>query len=330
MTIRLPLRIGILGAARIASNALILPARSLPDVQILAVAARDPARATAFAKQHHIPRVHASYAALLADPEIDAIYNPLPNSLHCEWTTLALRSGKHVLCEKPLAANADEAEQLAQVANETGCVVAEAFHYRYHPLAARMKAMIDSGALGRVRHLEAHFCVPLLRRNDIRYCYDLAGGALMDLGCYAINQLRFLTGAEPEVVSAKAKTSAPQVDRWIEADFRFADGRTARITASFFSTILLRIVTIVQGDQGEMRVLNPILPHLFHRLTIRNAKGKRSERVPGETSYTYQLRAFAKAVRGEVPMPTDAADAIANMRVIDAVYEKAGLKRRGT
>ncbi len=327
---RLPLRIGILGAARITPNALIFPAQHLPNVQISAVAARDPVLAQAFATRYHIPLVHASYAALLADPEIDAIYNPLPNSLHSEWTTLALRSGKHVLCEKPLASNAAEAEQLARVAQETGCVLAEAFHYRYHPLAARMKAIIDSGELGRVRHLEAHFCVPLLRRHDIRYRYDLAGGALMDLGCYTINQLRYLTGAEPQVVSAKAKTSAPQVDRWMEANLRFADGYTARTTVSFFSIFLLRIVTIVQGDQGTMRVLNPILPHLFHRLTVRNSLGKRSEHFPGETSYTYQLQAFAQAVRGEASMPTDAMDAVANMRVIDAVYEKAGLRPRGT
>ncbi|CAN5789799.1 Gfo/Idh/MocA family oxidoreductase [soil metagenome] len=330
MTTRLPLRIGILGAARIAPNALILPARSLPDVQVVAIAARNPTLAQAFATHYQIPSVHANYAALLADPTIDAIYNPLPNSLHSEWTTLALRLGKHVLCEKPLAANAAEAEQLAHVVKETGRVLAEAFHYRYHPLAARMKAIIDSGELGRVRHLEAHFCVPLLRRNDIRYRYDLAGGALMDLGCYTINQLRYLTGAEPQVVSAKAKTSAPQVDRWMEADFRLADECTARTTVSFFSTVLLRIVTVVRGDQGEMRVINPILPHLFHRLTVRNAQGKRTEHVPGETSYSYQLRAFTRAVRGEEAMPTDVMDAVANMRVIDAVYEKAGLKPRGT
>ncbi|MCX6044056.1 MAG: Gfo/Idh/MocA family oxidoreductase [Chloroflexi bacterium] len=330
MATRFPLRIGILGAARIAPNALILPAQHLPDVQIWAVAARDPAFAQAFAARHHIPRVHANYAALIYDPEIDAIYNPLPNSLHSEWTTLALRNGKHVLCEKPLTANAAEAAQLAQVANETGCVLAEAFHYRYHPLAVGMKGVLDRGELGHVRHLEAHFCVPLLRRNDIRYRYDLAGGALMDLGCYTINQLRYLAGAEPQVVSAKAKTSSPQVDRWMEAEFCFADGRTARTTVSFFSTVLLRIETTVRGDQGEMRVINPILPHRFHRLTVRNAAGKRSEHFPGETSYTYQLRAFAQAVRGEAPMPTDATDAIANMRVIDAVYEKAGLKPRGT
>lgn len=325
-----PLRIGILGAARIAPNALLMPARLVPGVQIVAVAARDPTRAARFAAEHQIPQVHASYAALIDDPAIDAIYNPLPNHLHGEWTIRALRAGKHVLCEKPLAANAAEAEQMAAVATETGLTLMEAFHYRYHPLALRMKAIIDSGTLGPIRHLEAHFCVPMLRRNDIRYRYDLAGGALMDLGCYTINQLRYLAGAEPTVIQASAKLAGTQIDRWMAADLRFGDGRTARTTVSFFSTVLLRIVTIVRGERGELRVINPVLPQLWHRLTVKTAQGKRSERVAGETSYIHQLRAFVQAVQQGIPVPTDAIDGVANMRVIDAVYTAAGLKPRGT
>ncbi len=325
-----PLRIGILGAARIAPNGLIGPARLVPGAQVTAVAARDPGRAARFAAEHQISQVHATYADLINDPAIDAIYNPLPNHLHGEWTIRALRAGKHVLCEKPLAANAAEAERMAAVAMETGLTLMEAFHYRYHPLALRMKAIVDSGTLGPIRHLEAHFCVPMLRRNDIRYRYDLAGGALMDLGCYTINQLRYLAGAEPTVVQASAKLAAPQIDRWMAADLRFDDGRTARTTVSFFSTVLLRMVTIVRGDRGEMRVINPILPHLWHRLTVKTAQGKRSERVAGETSYTHQLRAFVQAVQQGAPVPTDAVDGVANMRVIDAMYAKAGLKLRGT
>jgi len=325
-----PLRIGILGAARIAPNALLMPARLVPGVQIVAVAARDPTRAARFAAEHQIPQVHASYAALIDDHAIDAIYNPLPNHLHGEWTIRALRAGKHVLCEKPIAANAAEAEQMAAVATETGLTLMEAFHYRYHPLALRMKAIIDSGTLGPIRHLEAHFCVPMLRRNDIRYRYDLAGGALMDLGCYTINQLRYLAGAEPTVIQASAKLAGTQIDRWMAADLRFGDGRTARTTVSFFSTVLLRIVTIVRGERGELRVINPVLPQLWHRLTVKTAQGKRSERVAGETSYTHQLRAFVQAVQQGTSVPTDAIDGVANMRVIDAIYTAAGLKPRGT
>jgi predicted dehydrogenase len=324
-----PLRIGVLGAARIAPNALIRPARRAPGVQVAAIAARDPQRARALAEQHQIPRVHNSYAALIRDPELDAIYNPLPNSLHCEWSIQALQAGKHVLCEKPMANNALEAEQMAQAARTAERVLVEAFHNRYHPLLLRMKEIINSGELGAIHHLSAHFCTILRRWNDIRYDYALGGGATMDLGCYTVNLLRYLASAEPTVVRAQARLLRPQVDRWMEADFRFADGRTANMSCALLSLRLLRISAQVVGEQGTMRVLNPILPHWFHRLQVRTAQGTRSERVAGESTYVHQLRAFAQMVRGGPPMPTDAADAVANLRVIDAIYERAGLQRRG-
>ena len=325
----IPLRFGVLGAAQITPMALLKPARDLPEAVVTAVAARDPLRARAFADRHGIMRVHPTYDALLADPQIDAIYNPLPNSHHCEWSIRALEHGKHVLCEKPIAANAAEAERMAAAARATGRVLAEAFHWRYHPLAARMRDIIESGELGTIRHVEAHFCIPLLKRGDIRYRLDLAGGATMDTGCYAISILRFLAAAEPEVVRATARLSSPGVDRAMEADFRFADGRTGRITCSLLSGTLLRASALVRGDAGQLSVLNPIAPQFFHRLTVRTATGTRTERLRGDATYTYQLRAFVAAVRTGTPVPTGPDDAIANMRVIDAVYSAAGLPLRG-
>src|SRR5512139_3630913 len=153
MTSPAPVRMGILGAAVIVPTALTGPARSVPEVEVAAIAARDPKRAAAFARRHGIPRVHPSYADVLADPAIDAIYNPLPNSLHAEWTIRALRSGKHVLCEKPFASNSAEAGEMGRVAAETGLVLSEAFAYRYHPLAARMKEILASGEIGQVEHI---------------------------------------------------------------------------------------------------------------------------------------------------------------------------------
>jgi len=257
------------------------------------------------------------------------VYNPLPNSHHCEWTIRALEQGKHVLCEKPLGANAAEAERMAAAARTSGRVLMEAFHWRYHPLAARMREIVDSGELGPVRHIEAHFCVPLIRPGDIRYRLDLAGGATMDLGCYTISVIRFLAAAEPEVVDARARLSSPGVDRAMEADFRFADGRTARMTCSLFSGTLLRVSALVRGDAGRLSVLNPLAPQLFHRLTVQTAGGKRTERLQSEGTYTHQLRAFVAAVCAGTPIPTGPDDAIANMRVIDAVYTRAGLAPRG-
>lgn len=324
-----PVRIGILGAARIAPMALLRPARAVPEVSVLAVAARDRTRAQAFASKHGITRVHESYDALLADPEIDAIYNPLPNSLHCEWSIKALRAGKHVLCEKPIAANAEEAERMAAAARETGRVLVEAFHWRYHPLAARMREIIDGGELGKIQHVETHFCIPLPIPGDIRYRLDLAGGATMDTGCYAINILRFLAGAEPTVVRAEAKLSSPGVDRYMAADFRFADGRTGRMTCALFSAVLFRASAHVRGERGTLTVFNPVAPQFYHRLTVRSDKGTRRERISGDATYTYQLRAFAAAVRNGTPVPTGSDEAIANMKVIDAVYSAAGLHPRG-
>lgn len=328
MTATSDVRFGILGAARIVPMALVRPARQVDGARVVAVAARDPARAERFASRHGIPHVHRSYAALIADPEIDAIYNPLPNGLHGEWTMRALRAGKHVLCEKPMAANAAEAERMARVAQESGRLLVEAFHYRYHPLAGRMQEIVASGTLGAVRHIEASFCIPLIRPGDIRYRLDLAGGATMDVGCYTISMIRFLSGAEPEVVRAEARLSSPQVDRCMKADLRFADGRTARLHCSLFSSALLRVSARVRGDRGEMAVLNPLAPQYYHRLKLRTAEGTRTERIAGKATYTHQLEAFVQLLKEGTPMPTDAADAIANMRVIDAVYAKAGLMAR--
>ncbi len=324
-----PLRIGVLGAARIAPMALLRPAREMVEASVWAVAARSPERARAFAAKHRVPRVHDSYEALIDDPELDAIYNPLPNGLHCEWTLRALRAGKHVLCEKPLAANAEEAERMAAAARESGRVLMEAFHWRYHPLAARMKEIVSSGMLGEIRHVEAALCIPLPLPNDIRYRWDLAGGAAMDTGCYTVSMVRHLAETEPEVVSARAWLAAPQVDRRMEGELRFGDGRTGRIVCSLFSKTLLRVEVRVRGSRGEMRVTNPLAPHFFHRLTVKGADGKRRERLEGDATYTHQLRAFVDAIRNGTPLPTDADDGVANMRVIDALYRAAGLSPRG-
>lgn len=326
-----PTRIGVLGAAAIVPMALTGPARAVPEAQIVALAARDPARARAFARRHRIPRVHQTYSDLLADPEIDAIYNPLPNGLHAEWTIRALQAGKHVLCEKPLASNAQEAEEMARVAHETGLVLSEAFAYRYHPLAGRMREILTSGEIGNVRHIEAQFCffLPSPDRN-IRFHYELAGGALMDAGCYPASLIRFVAGAEPRVESARARLFASQVDQQMNADLSFADGCTAHLVCDMRSSKLFRSSLHVQGDAGTLRVISPFQPHWFNWLSVRGRNGSHSGRVRGANSYALQLRAFIGAIHGRQKLNTDPADAVNNMRLIDAIYEKAGLHRRGT
>jgi predicted dehydrogenase len=302
----------------------------VPEATVVAIAARDPARAVRFAGRHGVARVHGSYDALLADPEIDAVYNPLPNSLHALWTIRALEAGKHVLCEKPLAANVAEAEAMAAAAQRTGRVLVEAFHYRYHPLFRRIREIMDSGEIGEVRHLEAHLCIPLLLPGDIRYRADLAGGALMDTGCYTVHMLRHLAGAEPTVVGARGRWTRGGVDRCMEAHLRFADGRSGRLTCSLFSSTLLRAAARVEGSTGRIDVVNPIAPQLFHRLRVRTRAGVRREHVAGGTSYECQLRAFVATVRDGTPVPTGPTDSIANMRVIEAIYAAAGRPSRAS
>lgn len=325
-----PIRIGVLGAAAIVPMALTNPARSVPEAQVLAIAARDPKRARAFARKHHIPRVHQTYHDLLADPEIDAVYNPLPNSLHAEWTIRALRAGKHVLCEKPFASNVSEAEDMAGTADETGLVLSEAFAYRYHPLTARVKEIIASGELGDIRHIEAQFCFLLPSPKNIRFNYELAGGALMDCGCYPVSLIRHLAEAEPTVDRAEASLFTSEVDHKMSADLSFTDGRTAHLVCDMLSPNLFRSFLRVEGDSGQLRVINPYHPHWFNWLSVRGRNTSYSGQIRGENAYTLQLRAFMEAIRDQRKLNTDPADAVGTMRVIDSIYAKAGLKRRGT
>ncbi len=324
-----PLRIGTLGAARITPNALIKPAEQVRDAQITAVAARNPKRAEEFAHSHKIPRVLPTYEALIADPEIDVIYNPLPNSHHAEWTIRALRAGKHVLCEKPLASNAAEAEQMTRVAAETGRFLGEAFHYRYHPLADRVKAIISGGELGKLRYVEGNFTVPIPPDN-IRYDWILAGGATMDLGCYPLHMIRYFSGMTPRVVRAAARTGPENIDVAMDVQMDLGEGATARMACAMAQDSQIMANFIARGDRGEITVINPIAPQMGHQLTIKTNAGEKQESVPGDSSYMHQLRAYIAALRGQGEFPTDGADGVIGMRVIDDVYRAAGLPPRGT
>jgi predicted dehydrogenase len=324
-----PVRIGILGASRFVPMTLINPARENAEVVVATVAARDVSRAQALAAKHGIARVHDSYEALIADPDVDAVYIVLPNNLHGRWTRAALSAGKHVLCEKPFTANAPEAREIAELAAKSDRVVMEAFQYRYHPLIVRAEEIVASGELGKVERVDATLCVLLPKRsNGNLYDYSLAGGATMDAGSYAVDMVRTFGGSTPEVVSAQAKLSGPEVDRAMTAELRFASGHTGRIHCAVWSSDLMRASAKVVGDRGELRVLSPAAPHMFHRLSVRSADGKRVERFPRRSSYAYQLDAFAAAVQRGEPVMTTPEHAIENMTVIDAMYRAAGLSLR--
>jgi predicted dehydrogenase len=322
-------RFGILGAARIAPIAMVKPAAEESEAEVTAIAARDLERARRFAAKHKISRAYGSYAQLLADPRIDAVYIAVPNGLHGRWTNAALEAGKHVLCEKPFTANAEEAATVAEAARHSGLVVMEAFHYRYHALTRRMLEIVNSGELGTITQMKAWLCFPLLPPNNVRWNYQLAGGALMDAGCYTIHLLRTLAGAEPQVSSATAKTRSAAVDRLLEAELAFPGGCTGLITASMLSRRVLGAGARVSGTRGTMEVLGPYVPQLVHRLIVRSDIRRAVEHMPRQPStYASQLRAFTGAIlRGE-PVLTGPDDAVANMAVVDACYAAAGLPRR--
>lgn len=322
------LRIGILGAAKIAPVALVRPAGAVDGVTVAAIAARDPGRAAKFATKHKIATVHQTYDELLADPSIDAVYNPLPNALHAEWTLKALAAGKHVLCEKPFTSNEAEAREVADAAAASGLVVMEAFHYRYHALAEKMRTIAHDGRLGEIRDVGTWMWFPLPKFDDIRYNYALGGGTTMDC-CYAVHALRLVGPGEPSVVSAKPTLQSADIDRAMQTTYSFPGGATGHSSTSMWSRRLFRFSVRVTGTRGEMRVANFIAPQYFNRLAVTIDGVKKAERVRGEATYTAQLRAFRAAVREGGPVLTPPEDAIVTMRLIDDIYRAAGMRLRG-
>lgn len=331
MTAAEPLRIGVLGAARIAELSIVGPARS-GGHRLVAVAARDRGRAEAFAAAHGVERVVGSYADLVADPEVEVVYNPLANSLHGPWNLAALQAGKHVLTEKPSASNAAEAAEVHQAVAKAGTVFMEGFHYLFHPVVLRLHELLDSGELGELRHVETMVAMPAPAAGDVRWSLPLAGGALMDLGCYSLHAQRMLApwaGGAPQLVGARggAKAQAPGVDEWLDADLEFPGGVTgsARCHMAYHEW---RMSCRVVGSRGEATIVNFVQPHLDDRVVVRTAAGERTEELGRRSSYTYQLEAFAAHLRRGEPLVLDAEDALTTMRLIDDCYRLAGFPVR--
>jgi len=333
------LRIGTLGSSRISQTALIEPSGSVPEVTVAAVAARDLARAEAFALRYGIPEAYGSYQEMLDDPDIDAIYNPLPNSLHGPWTLRAIAAGKHVLCEKPFASNADEAAQVAEAAAGSGLVVMEAMHYRYHPLIRRLCEIVDE--FGPVRHIQAWTSFAIANPDDIRYDFALGGGALMDGGCYALDCLRLLGASdgqgEPSVTGALADPVAADAggaaaDRSLAVRLAFPGGPTGWFESTFTRDGEFRADLHVICRDGLVHLDNFIFPVLGRLTATQRCQGGGAvvadEEGDGETTYVHQLRAFAAAIASGDPVPTSAASAAVTMRLIDDAYRAAGLAPR--
>lgn len=318
------LRIGILGASRIAESAIVEPAQELGH-RLVAVAARDPLRAQIFADKYGVDRIVSTYQDLVSDPEVDVIYNPLANALHAPWNLAAVAAGKPVLTEKPFARNREEAAGVANAAVAAGITVMEGFHYLFHPVNQRVLAVARDGTLGDLTRIEVRMGMPTPQPDDPRWSLELAGGALMDLGCYALHVMRRF--GEPSVVTATAVERSAGVDERFDAELVFPSGVTALTTNSMVDedySFTLRML----GTRGEAFVHNFIKPRDDDRLTITTEDGTTVEHHGTRASYTYQLEAFAAHVQQGKPLPLNVEDAVANMALIDDAYRAAGMQPR--
>jgi Predicted dehydrogenases and related proteins len=256
----------------------------------------------------------------------------LPNGLHAPWNLAAIAAEKHVLSEKPFAADAEEAAEVRDAGVRAGVVVVEAFHYLYHPVTRRLHELLGNGELGDLERVETTFIAPPPPPDDPRWSLPLAGGALMDIGCYSLHAQRMLApwgGGEPSLVAARAgeRDGSPGVDDWLDADLAFPSGATGLARCNMNGDEL-KVTCRVVGTRGEATAVNFVLPHLDDRLLVTTADGDRVEHLGTRTSYTYQLEAFTAFVRHGVPMATDSSDAVTTMALIDACYEASGLGRR--
>ncbi|MFV0457234.1 MAG: Gfo/Idh/MocA family protein [Actinomycetales bacterium] len=325
-----PLRIGVLGASRIGSLSIASPARAT-GARLVAIAARRRERAEEWAAENGVERVVDSYQALLEDPEVEAVYNPLPNGLHGEWNLRAILAGKHVLSEKPFASNAEQAAAVVAAGRAAGLVVLEAFHYPFHPNFHRVCELLEGGAIGNLVQVEAPMRMPPPGPDDPRWQFELAGGALMDVGCYAVHCVRQLgrfAGGEPEVVQARAVVHPdhPDVDQRISADLRYPGGATAIAGGSMDAASFDFHLTIT-GTAGRIHLPDFPRPHEDSTLVWTDAQGTEHREDGGSrSSYTYQLEGFTDAVRTGAALPYD--DAAEQMAMIDAIYRAAGLPVR--
>jgi xylose dehydrogenase (NAD/NADP) len=308
-------RWGVLSTARI--NRLVLAgARRSDRVDVVAIASRDRARARSFAREHGIERAHGSYEGLLEDPEVEAVYVPLPNALHVEWSLRALEAGTHVLCEKPLTRRPAEVDQLFDAAERADRVVTEAFMYRHHPQTRRLQELVAQGAIGQLRLVRSAFSFSLTRLVDVRLSRELDGGSLMDVGCYCVSGSRLLAG-EPEHVEAQRVTAESGVDVRFTATMRFPGDVLAHFDCGF--DLPNRSALEAAGSEGSLVVADP-----WHcrRPEIELHRDERIERIAVEPADCYQLELenLSDAIRGKTAPLLGREDALGQARALEALH----------
>jgi len=314
------LRWGLLSTARI-NSALIPPLRASKRNRLDAVASRNQTTADAYARQWKIPRALGSYEALLNDPEIDVIYNPLPNSLHAEWTIKALQAGKHVLCEKPMAVTLKDMDAIIKTSKQTGRIVAEAFMYRHHPQTLKVKEIVDSGKVGELQLIKGSFSFVLTHEGDVRLDKALGGGSIWDLGCYPISYARMIAGAEPLEVFAWQVTGPTGIDMSLVGQLRFPDDVHAQIDCGFASPEH-SFVEIV-GTEGTLNIPVPFKPEKNEKIYL--TRGHKTEKIDikGQELYIGEVEDMADAVLLGKPPRLSLQGSRGNVATILALLESA-------
>ena len=313
------MRLGLLSTANI-NRAILAGAAKAGRIDVAAVASRDASRADTYAAEHGIARAHGSYEALLADPDVEAVYISLPNGMHHEWTMHALAAGKHVLCEKPYTRHPHEAEEAFEAADAAGLVLAEAFMYRHHPQTATVARLVADGAIGRLCAVKATFTFPLRDLSDVRALPELDGGALMDVGCYCVSGIRLLAG-EPEHVRGEQVTGTTGIDMAFHGTLRCAGDVVGQFEATFRSPQRQSLEAV--GEDGELVVEAPWRVDWGGSVTLRRDGATELVEVDEADAYTLELENLADAIDGRAPALLGRADAVGQARAIDALYRSA-------
>jgi D-xylose 1-dehydrogenase (NADP+, D-xylono-1,5-lactone-forming) len=311
---------GLLSTANI-NHALFLPLRTSSRNRLLAIASRDQVRAEAYAHKFRIARAYGSYEELLADPDIDVIYNPLPNHLHAEWTIKAMEAGKHVLCEKPFALTVDEVDSVTAAAKHTGKVAAEAFMYRSHPQTRKVKEIVESGTLGKVQVIRGAFRYWLGRDHDYRLDPTMGGGGLWDVGCYLVSYARLIAGEEPAEVFGWQVTGPTGVDESFTGQLRFPGGIHALFDVGMNSKY--RTFLEIVGSAATLRVPNPFVPLPFERIFLIRRVRMKTIFIRGQYLYNGEVEDMANAALLGKPQHISLADTRANVATLVALLESA-------
>ena len=311
---------GLLSTAKI-NRALIKPLRASKRTRLLAVASRSISSAEAYAREWNIPRAHGSYEALLADPEIDVIYNSLPNHLHAEWTIKALRAGKHVLCEKPFALTLAEVDAMSQAAYETGKVLAEAFMYLHHAQTLKIKEIVDSGALGNLQLIKGAFTFTLTREGNYRWMEEMGGGSIWDVGCYPISFARMIVGAEPVEVFGWQLTGQGGSDESFFGQMRFKDEVHMQFDCGFKSPS--RSFIEIVGTDATLNIPDPFKPGRKNEIYLNHNNEMQTIKIKGDELYSGEVEDICDAILNNRPPRISLADSLGNTSAILALLQSA-------